>query len=92
MQKPIKYLSLREVRSQGKRDGRPWRWKFMPPSWPFWETKEPDPPVNQKEPSQYESKLISIAHENLERIGSQWSDEDEKLTSEYCISKCEKKR
>lgn len=86
----IKYYSPGEVKQQGKKDGRSWKWKFMPPSWPFWETKDPDPPVNQKEHSQYEAKLISVAHENLERIGNEWSKEDEKLTAEYCNAKNKK--
>jgi tetratricopeptide (TPR) repeat protein len=92
MARRTKYYSLREVKRQGKKDGRSWRWKFMPPTWPFWESKESDPPVNQKEHSQYEAKLISIAHENLERIGIEWSKEDEKLTTEYCNAKSEKER
>lgn len=92
MAKGIKYYSLREVKRQGKRDGRDWQWKpWRPfPGWPLWETKEPDPPVAQKEPSQYESKLISIAHENLERIANDWAKEDEKLTEEYCNAKDKK--
>ncbi len=92
MARGIKYYSIREVKRQGKKDGRNWRWKFMPPSWPFWESKEPDPPVHQKEHSQYEAKLISIAHENLEKIGSEWAKEDEKLMPEYCNAKAEKER
>ncbi len=90
MAKGVKYYSLSEVKRQGKRDGRSWRWKFMPPTWPFWETKDSDPPINQKEHSQYEAKLISVAHENLERIGNEWSKEDEKLTTEYCNAKNKK--
>lgn len=86
-EKKIRYYSLREVKKVGKQDGRSWRWKFMPPSWPFWETKEPDPPVNQKEPSQYEATLISISHENLERTCKAWSEEDHKLTENYCNAK-----
>ncbi|MEW6213986.1 MAG: hypothetical protein AB1478_02085 [Nitrospirota bacterium] len=89
MAKP-KYYSLRKVKRQGKKDGRSWKWKFMPPTWPFWETKDPDPPVNQKEHSQYEAKLISLAHGNFERLGEEWSKEDEKLTQEYCNAKGEK--
>jgi len=92
MAKGIKYYSLREVRRAGKRDGRSWRWKFMPPSWPLWETKEPYPPINQEEPSEYEAKLISISHENLEKIGSEWAKEDEKLMQDYCNAKAEKER
>lgn len=92
MAKGIKYYRLRKVKRQGKRDGRDWQWKpWRPfPGWPLWETKEPDPPVAQKEPSQYESKLISIAHENLERIANDWAKEDEKLTEEYCNAKDKK--
>lgn len=74
MAKRVKYyrLSLREVKRQGKKDGRDWQWKPwrpLPSGWPFWESKEPDPPVNQKEPSQYEAKLISLAHKNLKKSG-----------------------
>ena len=90
MEKKVVHYSPRKVRKGGKKDGRNWRWKFVPPSWPFWESKEPDPPLNQPQPSQYESKLISIAHENLERISGEWSREDEGLTSEYCNAKTEK--
>jgi len=90
MGRKIVYYSPRKVKRAGKKDGRNWRWKFIPPSWPFWETKEPDPPIGQTQPSQYESKLISIAHENLERISGEWSREDEGLASEYFNSKAEK--
>jgi len=83
----VNYYRLREVRRAGKRDGRNWKWKFVPLSWPPWEIKEPDPPVDQKEPSQYEANLISFAHANLERIGKGWSQEDERLTAEYCNAK-----
>jgi len=94
MARRIKYYSLREIRRKGKRDGRDWRWKPwrpLPSGWPLWETKNPEPPVDQRELSQYESKLISVAHENLERIGSEWSNEDENLTEEYCNSKAKLK-
>ena len=90
MVRRVKYYSLREVRRAGKKDGRNWRWKFLPPSWPFWESKDPDPPVAQKEPSQYEANLISVAHQNLERIGHEWSREEEKLIKEYCNAKAKK--
>jgi hypothetical protein len=59
----------------------------MPPSWPVWESKDPDPPIEQRDPSQNEAKLISIAHEHLERICAEWAGEDGKLTAEYCQAK-----
>ncbi|BCB96563.1 hypothetical protein JZK55_14850 [Dissulfurispira thermophila] len=84
--------TLREVKRQGRNDGRGWRWKpWRPfPGWPLWESIDPDPPINQKEYSQYEHTLISAAHENLERIGIEWSKEDEVLMSKYCNAKAEK--
>jgi hypothetical protein len=88
----IKHLSLREVRRTGRKDGRNWKWRFLPPSWPLWESKEPDPPITQKEPSQYESNLISITNQGLERLGEEWCKEDEKLKPEYCNAKDEKER
>lgn len=90
MAKGIKYYSMREAKKAGKIAGRNWEWKPwrpLPSGWPLWESKQPAPPITQKEHSQYEATLISIAHENLERICKKLSEEDEKLTQEYCSAK-----
>jgi len=51
----------------------------MPPSWPFWETKEAEPPIDQAEPSQFEEWLLEVAEENLDRVAIEWSQRDRDL-------------
>lgn len=75
----MKY-TYRKVKRKGKKDGRDWRWKFWPPKWPFRESKEPDPPIDQEEPAEFEKELIRGANENISRILHDWHDIDEKLT------------
>jgi len=77
--KNIRYYSSRYVKKRGKQDGRDWRWIFVPPKWPFWEKKEPDPLLDQEEPTEFEKELLGGANENLSRILQGWSDIDKKL-------------
>lgn len=92
MAKGIEYISFRKVRRQGKKDGRSWRWKFLPPSWPFWESKDPDPPVDQAEPSQYEANLLSVSHKDMQKMAVEWAQKDEKMLPEYRNAKADKER
>jgi len=70
------YYSIRRVKKRGKKDGRDWRWKFFPFSK---EQKEPDPPLNQGEPSEFEKELLEAAEQNLSREAQRWAKLDEKL-------------
>lgn len=79
------YYSVRKVKNKGRGDGRDWRWKSFPPKWPFQETKQPDPPIAQEEPAEFEKELLRVANENLSRILHKWHDIDGKLTKN-CVN------
>ncbi len=74
--KEISYYSDAVVQKRGKRDGRDWRWE---PFWPFRKPKQSDPPIDQKEPTEYEKELVKCADENLNRILQNWSESEKRL-------------
>jgi len=71
-----KYYTDRGVTKKGKQDGRPWKWRA---GWPPWEPKDPIPPVDQKDLTEFEERLISDAERNLSSIAHKWSEKDDKL-------------
>jgi hypothetical protein len=77
--KNTRYYSNRQVKKRGKQDGRDWRWKFFPPKWPFQESKQPDPSIDQEEAAEFEKELIRGANESLTYISQEWSDIDKEL-------------
>lgn len=77
--KNMYYYSSRQVEKRGKQDGRDWKWKFFPPKWPFQETKQSDPSIDQEEPTEFEKELLRGANENLTSISQKWSDIDKEL-------------
>ena len=77
--KNIRHYSNRQVKKRGKQDGRDWKWKFFPPKWPFQESKQPDPSINQEEATEFEKELIRGANESLTYISQEWSDIDKEL-------------
>lgn len=87
--KPKVVYTYKSVRREGKRDGRDWRWKFWPPKWPFREPKEPIPPLDQIEPSQYEVNLKEVAEADMQLIAEEWGEVDKKLKPEYCRTRAE---
>ncbi len=74
------YYSIRKVKNKGMKDGRDWQWKFFPPKWPFQETKQPDPPIDQEEPAEFEKELRRGANKNLSHILHKWHDIDKNLS------------
>jgi hypothetical protein len=74
----MKYkYTYRKVKKRGKKDGRDWQWD---PYFPFRRAKDPDPPIDQEEPTEYEKDMLRGANENLSRILHEWHEIDERLT------------
>jgi hypothetical protein len=76
----------RMVRRQGVRDGRDWRWKLWPPKWPFRETKEPHPSLQEVECAQFEQELKESAESFMEQEATRWKELDKTLKPEYCVA------
>lgn len=89
--KPQYVYTYRSVRREGKKEGRDWRWKFWPPKWPFREAKEPIPPLDQSEPTQYEVNLKEVSEADMQIIADDWGEEDRKLKPDYCRARTEYK-
>jgi hypothetical protein len=82
----IRYISYRDVRKKGRKDGKEWKFRF---GWPLREPKEPTPSLSQKEPCSYELELAGIADQDLKLIKVEWAEMDKMLLRDYCGSKKE---
>jgi hypothetical protein len=69
-----------KVRRHGRKDGRPWRWKF----WPFREPKQSSPRLEQEEPAAYEEELRQAAFQEIQWLSRDWKETDKKLKPDYC--------
>jgi hypothetical protein len=85
-QKEIKYISHRDVKKKGKKDGREWKWRF---GWPLREPKEPAPRIEQTEPCSYELELARTADQDLKFVKTEWEELDKKLLRDFREAKKE---
>ena len=63
--------SIRNVTRAGRKDGRSWTWFIIP--------KPPYPPIDQKQPSNFEREIAAFMNEKIQNIGEVWKNTDAAL-------------